>query len=288
MPALLEIYVVLYDILMDDDEDIRDQGAKTVSSILSIHTRTSLSLSAPAAKKRLLRFLKEEYRDSKSLFVAAVRKLTGLPSMYFAPSHAYGRNEEDEPQEIAFHLPFVAELSAEAQKTQNTVFAEEKQNLYLDSAFEASEWANVMVQIDPEAWQPGVVSTLQSWTVEGLTYFADFYTKGDESETLGPAFVSKIYTLITRVIISAKALLSRTHSISSNETTNKNESRTLLKKLQGLGEKRALHGLLQDRIKAILAGVTHPTESLSGEMPLPGSLHTADHAGSDSNVNECG
>ena len=261
-PALLGPYMVLYDTLLDDDEEIRAQGSRTVSSLLSAHTDTSLSLSAAAAKSRLLDFLEHKYRGSKALFIEATRKLTGLSSMFSATSLRYASDNDDEFQNIPLQLRPVAELSLEARTTQIAVFVEEKHNLYIDEVLEADRWANLLVHIDPEAWEPTVVSTLQSWTADGLKYFLDFYERVYDLEALSSLSIPEMYTLFMRVILSAKVLINGATQMSSKRNATKQECRVLLEKLLELGTQKRLHGLLLDRIQYILDDGTHPTEQL--------------------------
>ena len=259
---MLGPYMVLYDTLLDDDEEIRAQGSRTVSSLLSAHTDTSLSLSAAAAKSRLLDFLKHGYRGSKALFIEATRKLTGLSSIFSAVSHEYASDNDDEFQKISLQLRPVAELSLEARTTQIAVFVEEKQNLYVDEILEADGWANLLVHVDPEAREPTVVSTLQSWTADGLEYLLDFCEKVYDLEALNSISIPDMYTLFMRVILSAKVLMNQATQMSSKRNATKHECRILLEKLLELGTQKRLHGLLLDRIQYILDDETHPTEQL--------------------------
>ena len=261
-PALLGPYMVLYDTLLDDDEDIRAQGSRIVSSILSAHTDTGVSLSAAAAKNRLLDFLAHRYRGSKALFIEAMRKLTGLSSIFSATSHKYASDNDDEFQNIPLQLRPVAELSLQAQTTQIAVFVEEKQNLYVDEVLEADGWASLLVCMDLKAWEPTVVSTLQSWTVDGLQYLLDFCEKVYDLQALSPLSIPEMYTLFMRIILSAKVLMNKATQVSSKRNAMKQECRVLLEKVLEVGTQKRLHGLLLDRIRYILDDETHPTEQL--------------------------
>ena len=261
-PALLGPYMVLYDTLLDDDEDIRAQGSRIVSSLLSSHTDTGVSLSAAAAKSKLLVFLAHRYRGSKALFEEATRKLTGSSSMFSATSHKYAIDNDDDPQNIPLQLRPVAELSLEARKTQIAVFVEEKQNLYVDEVLEADGWAKILVHMDPEAWEPTVVSTLESWTASGLQCLLDFCGNVYDLEALSPISIPQMYTLFMRVILSAKVLMNGATQMDSKRNATKQEFGVLLEKLLELGTQKRLHGLLLDRIQYILDDRTHPTEQL--------------------------
>ena len=254
--------MVLYDTLLDDDEEIRAQGSRIVSSLLSAHTDTGVSLSAVAAKSQLLDFLVHSYRGSTALFEEATRKLTGLPSTFSATSHKYAIDNDDDTRNVSLYLRPVAELSLEARTTQIAVFIEEKQNLYVDEVLEADGWAKLLVHMDPEAWEPTVVSTLESWTAGGLQYLLAFCKNVYDLEALSPISIPRMYTLFIRVILSAKVLMNGATETSSKSNATKQELRVLLEKLLELGTQRRLHGLLLDRIQYILNDETHPTEQL--------------------------
>ena len=261
-PTWLGPYMVLYDTLLDDDEEIRAQGSRTVSSLLSARTNTSLSLCAAAAKSRLFDFLEHEYRDSKALFIEATRKLTGSSSVFSATSHENASDNDDEFQNIPLQLRPVAELSLEARTTQIAVFVEEKQNLFVDEISEADRWANLLVHIDPQAWEPTTVSTLQSWTADGLEFLLDFYEKVYDLEASSSISTPEMYTLFMRVMLSAKVLMNQATQMISKKNATKQECRIMLEKLLELGTQKRMHGLLLDRIKYVLDDETHPTEQL--------------------------
>lgn len=261
-PALLGPYMVLYDILVDDDEGIREQGSRTVSSLLSAHTNASLSLSPAAAKSRLLDFLKQKYRGSTAFSIEAVRKLTGLPSMYSATTHKIGSDKDDEFRSIPLQLRPVGELLLEARTTQIAVFVEEKQNLYVDQVLEADGWANILLYMDAAAWEPIVVLALQSWTADGLDYLLDFYEKMSVLEASSLTSIPEMYTLIMRIILSAKVLVNGATQMNSESNRKNHDCRVLLQRLLELGTQKRLHGLLLDRIWHILEDETHPTEQL--------------------------
>ena len=261
-PALLGPYMVLYNILVDDDEEIREQGSLTVSSLLSAHTNTGLSLSPAAAKRRLLDFLEQQYRGSTMFSVEAVRRVTGLPSIYSAKSHNYGSDQDDEFRSIPLQLRPVAELLLEARIMQIAVFVEEEQNLYVDQVLEADGWANTLVAMDAAVWEPTVVSAWHSWTANGLDHLLDFCEKMSDLEALNLISIPKMYTLFMRVVLSAKVLMNRATQMNSKRDRKNHECRVLLQKLLELGTQKQLHGLLLDRIRYILEEETHPTERL--------------------------
>lgn len=267
-PELLGVYLALLDILTDDDEDVRDQGARTVSLLISnevskrTRSATSLSFSPPAAKRRLTRFLEEFYRASKELWREAVERLAGIQTMRSAKMCRRGDDHKD--SEGVFQPRPVVHLSIQARKPQLAVFVQEKQNLYIDTAREADEWATTAVHLHPDAWDLAVVSTLEAWTIDGLTHLIETYEDHIDG-ALRPSSKPEVYTLLARVISSARVLMSRdtlaSGSGSGKGNAKENVCKGLLEKLLELGKQRPLHDLLLDRIEWILEGVAHPSQS---------------------------
>lgn len=251
----LDIYLALYDRLVDDDEDIRDQGAKTVSTLLSTtdndpfsEDRKSLSLSPPAAKRRLLDHLVKSYRSLTYIFTRAAERLTGVKSRSQTISYKWN----DEPiatGKIGFLS--VAELSTEARKPQTAVFAEEKQNLYIDDVEEAEAWAGALIQVDNSAWDDEIARALERWTTEGINHFLELFQ--DQADgPLGLSSEPEIFTLIMRVILAAKVLIVRWEPQELEEDASKGTMRSLLMQLYELGRKVDLHSLLLNTIGEVL------------------------------------
>ena len=257
------MYLVLCNTLEDDDEDIRDQGARVVSAILSMTTfpatdrdNSSPSLSPPAAKKKLLHFICDGHRNSMLLCVESARRLTGTSS---ALNSALADMQNDELQakqgEYTLHLRPVADIFLEAQTTSNVVFVEERQNLYLDTVTEAEGWAELLSKLDPEAWPLSLVSAFEHWTAEGLAYIIeDLQTDIDGAQI--PTSKAEVFSLFTRVLLAARVLIRRSGTEErSKGKMNEHQCVGLLKRLSYLGRSRLFHDLLLYRIEEILAEI---------------------------------
>ena len=242
--------MVLYDTLIDDDEDVRDQGALTTSSLLSAvdnrhsHDRsTNYSLSAPAAKRRLLQFLEDNYRTSTCMSAKAVERLTGQQLAHYAGN--LSQKSQALSPVTAFKLRPVIDIFLEAQRPQEGVFAEEKQNLYVDAVQEAELWASTLVRLDPDAKSASATGALELWTTEGLSYLLTTL-RNVEDGPLGVTSNPEIYTLIMRVVLSAKTLIAK-------KEIGDASYRSLMKQLLQMGENTSLHDLLIDHITHIEA-----------------------------------
>lgn len=267
LPELLGVYLALYDTLSDDDEDVRDQGAKTVALLLSaIESRSrsdgaiSLSLSPPAARRRLIRFLKHEYQTSTVFWLEAMQRLAGAKASDSPNSHDYRKQQRTNDNELDFKLCPVADLSLVARTTQVTVFIEEKQNLYIDTVREADEWAIILAQIPIDAWNLKSTSFFESWTIEGLGYIIETYGHHIDG-ALSPTSKPEVYALFMRVLFSARVSMVRSAPASERGKAKENVCRKLLRKLLELGKQRLLHDLLLEHIEWILDDTPHPSQS---------------------------
>ena len=266
---LLGVYLALYDSLIDDDEDVRDQGAKVASTIISKNMATdgvndtpTLSLSPPAARKRLLRFLCDSYATSKKLSVESVRRLTGIDSAPdFISADVQGGESESKQGKSVLRLRPVADLSLEARTTSTVVFVEERQNLYIDTVSEAESWAGLLLQLDPDAWPSRLTSDLEIWPVEGLEHMIEILQEGVDG-ALSLTSKPEVFTLFTRVLQTAKVVIMRRGTQASPEGNSKEHVCVrLLEKLLDLGRSRQLHDLLLYRIEMILQEISQSPDS---------------------------
>ena len=259
-PQLLRVYLALYGSLVDDDEDVRDQGARVISTVLSVTTTpaadssiTTMSLSPPAAKIGWLRFLCESYRGSMLLCVESVRRLTGMGLALDSTSAIILDNEPQIGEgKSVLRLRPVVDLSLEARTTSTVVFVEERQNLYVDTVSEAEDWAELLCCLDHNAWHSSLASDLEIWTMEGLAHILEILQNSIDG-ALSPTSKPEVFTLYTRVLLAAKVLIMRGGlNVSSNGKGKEDVCVGLLQKLLDLGRSRFFHNLLLHRIEVIL------------------------------------
>ena len=161
-PELLAIYLTLHDTMIDDDEDVRAEGAHIVSSlILSLSSEENtghydVSLSPPAAKHRLLAFLIAEYNKSERLWAEGLVRISGyLPCAYIEPRLGLFGDHNWKAVRHFGQLLESHEFRKDYDKlvreqTKNAVFEVEKQNLYVDSVLEIDTWVDVVRQMQSE------------------------------------------------------------------------------------------------------------------------------------------
>ena len=202
-PKLLGAYLTLYNALTDDDEEVRDQAAEVVSSLLSVSAcsgesekTASLSLSPLASIPRLLQFLGQEYNTSLGLCLEAVHRVTGA----YSPKACLSTGEA-----LVLRFSPVRALLEEAMSTDNALFVEEKQNLFVDEVKEAELWAGVLLNLRP-GLNAKSKSILESWALDGISVLMAI-ARDEVDGPLGWTSKPEVFTIGMRVIVAAKYVL---------------------------------------------------------------------------------
>ena len=245
--------MALYTTLVDDDEDIRYQGAAAVSLLPSVVETTvgnrqcsQHSLSPPAAKCKLLQFLRDCYPTSRILYSRAVEKLIGLQLLSSDFAIVEYRNDAD-----AITFRSVKEVLADAQKPQFEVFIEEKQNLYIDLVEEAKNWAELLTRLDCDVRDMNVFTALEHWTMDGVLHLRELCKKTSD-EPIGWASDPETFTVFVRVILAAKVVIIHSRAHSANETSTETVQKGHLEELLMLANSCRLHSLLVGRLENVI------------------------------------
>jgi hypothetical protein len=198
LPIWTDLCLAVYDLLNDDDEDVRLLAAGVVSRVLAANT-TALSsppqiLEPIVASQQLLAALHKRYTTSDS----HASHLTSI-----ALSRAFNFSTTAAPLSVADQI---ASLSS----TDTALFAEEKQNLYLDDAREVRIWAKYLQRLPPPAFSEQELASFTNWVLEGLTHLS---TAAEATTAFdGPlGWTTKeetIFTLGLRVILGVEVLFS--------------------------------------------------------------------------------
>lgn len=140
-----DTYLTIYDLLNDDDEDIRLLAASTVSRILRSANPTARTthFEPIVASQRLLAHMLTHLRHSRA----------------FA-SEAF-------PRAFDTASPVVDLLNTYSQP-ETALFAQEKQNLYIDPAREVRAWSQVLLQLSMSSIPKQLIRSLAKWVDEGL------------------------------------------------------------------------------------------------------------------------
>lgn len=264
--TLFGAYIALYDLLLDDDEDVRDEAAAVVSNFLSTYTNLAdipnISLMAPAASWSLLQYFRTELNDSVVLFTEAAYRLMGSRSLFkYEPveiaipeSHDVETNnslgEVSETDHLSL-VPFrsVQEMMQEVRRQDNALFAEEKQNLFIDPVREAENWALVLMNATQLEKVVSITSAIESWTMEGLEVLIE--TANEEDGPLGWSIKPDVFTLGMRILLAAKV---QVHWLQAglNKEPSPKHILGFLRTLLAVGTEKLLNGIWLRQIEDIL------------------------------------
>ena len=251
-PEYLGIYLALYDILNDDDDDVREKGAEVVSWVLSVpNTATQpstreqstsfFSLNPPAASLGLLELLSSKYNSSEDFCIAVIERLTGLsgdPDVEMKVPIRPTRIVRDALSRS------VSDLLRDAQKEDTHLFVEEKQNLYLDEVKEVEKWSRAFPTGLTEEFLREIMPELCTWLENGI----ENLVKTAERNLDGPlGWTSKpeVYTLGMRVIMSSRVINRAIKTNSPGDQAMESRHSKLSESLQNMldvGTRQQLHG----------------------------------------------
>ena len=253
--------------LIDDDEDVRDQAALIVSWILSNTqfgdgqpaTTSNCSLNPHVAKLNLVTFLCTSYAHSEDLYLVALRRLTSSTELKKAELATSSANYSQDPsfnEANSYLFPPLKSALSHARKENTALFAEEKQNLYIDPVAEAQHWADVLSRLSSTTnINPALTTHFRNWVTSGLVTLI----QTAEAEFDGPlGWTSKpaVFTLGMRVISAAKLLVARDgcrrFSIVDGGEELEEEILGLLKRLLEVGRRRGMHVLWLRKIEEIV------------------------------------
>lgn len=227
---MLDVYLVLYDMLNDDDDEIRDIAASTASWVLS-HSSVSpdadVTLAPLNASALLADFVTHNYRESPMLGRRVFLYLTG-------------QEPRISGSDDGTCLIPVSDWISRYRQDSTVLFEEEKQNLFINDVREVKVWSRSLMQLSKSAYEYSAVREISLWASEGLLHLQSLVSPGAEPDGL-MGWVSKpeIFTLGCRVITIASVLDSRGLFAELLHLTN---TRELLTQLQSLGEEVSLHG----------------------------------------------
>ncbi|TDZ18524.1 Uncharacterized protein Cob_v008660 [Colletotrichum orbiculare MAFF 240422] len=218
LPAL----VALYDALNDDDDEVRDMACVSAKHVLC------QSLAPLDAADRLLSHMSQAYASSPRFSTLLTCRLTGQT----APANT------------------AAWVSAETQLTEalrfdDSLFAVEEHNLFVDEVRESRRWAAVFTSLPPRAGEhdddddDNDNEKLGSWTVAGLGALLRLARDEEEGRVddgpLGWTSDPDVYAVCARIILCAAALV---------KTGLEPGLRRTLEELRSVGESGGFHGLL--------------------------------------------
>lgn len=232
-PLLLALSFALYDMLNDDDDEIRDAAARTTGTLLCAQGQPDLADTVPIlTSHRLATYLTTTFPTSPALIKEALRRVTNTP----APTPLFSV-----PFTQAFH---------EARQEDNALFAREKQNLYLDTTLAAIYWSHILSSLSVSR---SVSAHLAGWVVSALhTLTHTAHTERDGP--LGWATKDDVFTLVMRVLYAAEVVL-RWRTVERSEVLA-----ALGRFAEAAGGGSDVHGAVRERVtqtveRAVLGGL---------------------------------
>ncbi|KAJ5160900.1 uncharacterized protein N7482_007904 [Penicillium canariense] len=239
--ALLDIYLVLYDMLNDDDEELRDIAASTASWVLSyssVSPNTAVALGPLNASGLLARFIADHYSDSMHFARRVIQYLTGQE-----PRISGSDNQTS--------LVPVSELVAEHCQESIVLFVEEKQNLFVDDVREVDIWSEVLLHLRKNAYPETLVRQISSWVSEGLQHLLALASQdAGKDGLLGWTSKPESFVLGVRVISIASSLGSQYFALPEALDAKQDTLRKQLQALLEAGKKASLHDNWLSRMEA--------------------------------------
>ncbi|OJD11200.1 hypothetical protein AJ78_07986 [Emergomyces pasteurianus Ep9510] len=230
-PLMLDIYLTLYGMLNDDDEDIRYLAAQTGSILFSLeldNTNQTIPLLPLAASSKLVDILADNFTNTFTLFAEAMGRFLGLPI------NLSGAKSND-----TITLTPVSRLLTEFQTENTVLFQEEKQNLFVEDVREVETWAKVLSRLLVVQRNGSFTLQFYSWVADGLSALTEATAEASGDGILGWISNPDVFTLGIRVIRGAKILM----CVPPSETLvlDKTIIRQKLDNLWKVGQKNGIH-----------------------------------------------
>ncbi|KAI4907790.1 hypothetical protein J4E90_009197 [Alternaria incomplexa] len=226
-PLILGLAIVLYDLLNDDDDEIRDLAASTAGILLRSQGDRLFKNTVPIlTTHRLGAYLVSAFSTSRFLAKEAIRRLTNTPS----------------PHRL-FSTPF-ANTFARERKEDTSLFAQEKQNLYKDDTLDTMLWSRILLSLSASAVPLSLRTGLTNWVLDGLTALTQT-AEGEGDGALGWSTKAEVFTLGMRIFCASEVVM----------RWGGQERVEVVKRARGfadVGIERGVHGLWIERVERVL------------------------------------
>lgn len=158
----LRLLLTLYDLLNDDDEEVRLEAVHAARKLRlnKVDAMDNLGHCALAAREMLLGKLQREYGQTKELAEAIMIKMMQV-----------GQNADLSPCSFGLVAPFEATVASKLHKiskAKTDLFAEERQNLYIDDVREIRTFTEMLRGGLHSGLTQDHLGAAVKWTMEGL------------------------------------------------------------------------------------------------------------------------
>ena len=218
----LDVLILLYDLALDDDEDVRESAAQSIRELLGHCPGGPLTPCPLAARRNILHHLRTAFMPAPQLAIIALRKM--LTTDLSIARYCYRRS--------------VSSLVNRVIRSTGDLFAEEKQNLYINELEEISIWNEVLIQASMLSLQETDREALGQWIVSGLKYVLQLLRDQHDLVTSCPFGIT--YNVDIQCIF-ARLLLLAAHFTRDRQEVNE----LLVELVQCLRESNAHHDILR-------------------------------------------
>ena len=215
----LPVLSALYDSLVDDDDEVRETAAIAASAVIG-----SCAV-APTAADELVLWLGERFAGEDEFKARVVCRMVG---------QAYGSSSGLSLEAL---VPAEEQLR-KAMDFDDSLFAAEEQNLFIDEVRETARWRKAFEKLGQSgSSEAPSFSCLRTWSEAGLKAVIGLADNLNEDGPLGWTSDQHVFAVCARVLLCAVALA----RVQVGEDVRIAE---LLKEFVGLGEKTRMHGSL--------------------------------------------
>lgn len=180
--AYLPVFSALYDALVDDDDEVREVAASAAAGVIGAR------LVPPTAVDLLTEWLLENFRDQSEFRQQMVYRMTGQTAQLYAKK--------------GVQLVPAAELLYKAMDFDDSLFAAEEQNLFIDEIKETLRWREIFEGFEQNETQADpAFAALVKWAEAGLTCLMQLTEK--EDGPLGWISDQHVFAVCARIILCA-------------------------------------------------------------------------------------
>ncbi|KAK2070621.1 hypothetical protein P8C59_005100 [Phyllachora maydis] len=189
-PHLVPFFISLYDALVDDDDEVRDEAAAAVAHLLG------RALEPMAAADSLVTWLAEHFGALDAFRWEAVRRVAGQPPHAVSDADVHSQA----------WVPAEAQLR-KAMQRDDSLFAIEEQNLFSEEVRETRRWRGALRLASRGARRhdDAPVAYLRAWTRAGMTCLVQLADDRDDGP-LGWTSDQHVFALCARLLLGAATL----------------------------------------------------------------------------------